>query len=213
MARFFDPAKAEKGTDLRLHAPATARNRDVIFEVLSGALPSGGTILELASGTGEHAAHMAPQLPSHTWQPTDIEPHHITSIDSWAAHTGAPNILPAQHLNILTHSLDDLPGLSAILAINLIHIAPWQVTKSLIEKAGHKLETGTILFLYGPYKRDDVHTSMSNEAFDQSLKNSNPDWGVRDMEAVTDLAGDAGFGAPEIVAMPANNFSLIFKKL
>lgn len=213
MVRFFDPAKAEQGTDLRLHAPATARNRDVIFEVLNGALPSSGTILELASGTGEHAAHMAPQLPNHLWQPTDIEPHHITSIDSWAAHTGAPNILPAQHLDILKNSLHDLPTLSAILAINLIHIAPWTVATSLLEKAGHKLDTGGTLFLYGPYKQDSVHTSESNEAFDQSLKNSNPDWGVRDMEAVTSLATDTGFDIPDIIAMPANNFSLIFKKL
>ncbi len=215
MAHFFNPDGKNGETDLRLHAPATARNHEVIFDVLAPALPENGLIFEVASGTGEHAMHMAPKLPNHIWQPTDIAEHHLTSIDAWRDEVSHPGILPALHFNILDHGFaDNAPELiAAILAINLIHISPWTVTEALIAKAGEALTAENILFLYGPYKRGGKHTSESNAQFDISLKSRDPSWGVKDMEAAVELANKAGFAAPEITPMPANNFSLVFKKL
>lgn len=216
MTRFFDPGRHEDATsDARLHAAATARNRDVILNVLKEHLPARGSLLEVASGTGEHAAHMAGHFPSLHWQPTDIDPRHLDSIDAWRAHVGQDNILPAKHFNLLEGDwpLDQLPApLVALMAVNLIHISPWEVTEALVAGAGRTLQGGGVFYLYGPYKRGGAHTSESNEAFDASLKASDPRWGVRDMEAIMDLAAETGFGTPDIVAMPANNFSLVFKK-
>lgn len=211
MARFFDP----EGNGERLHAPATARNREVIFEVLAPALPANGTIFEVASGTGEHAAYMAPKLPDHIWQPSDIDSRHLASINAWRDEVFAENILPARKFDALEHAFTDprLPApLAAILSINLIHISPWRVTETLIAKAGAALDGNGLLYLYGPYKRNGAHTSASNEQFDASLKSRNESWGVRNMEQVIALAKAAGFQTPEVTAMPANNFSLIFRK-
>lgn len=211
MAQLFDP----DGDSERLHAPATARNRDVIFDVLKTALPEAGTIFEVASGSGEHGAYMAPKLPNHDWQPSDIDNSHLASINAWRGEMLVENMKLARRFDVLADSFTtpahEKP-LTAILAINLIHIAPWLVAETLIEKAGKALPEEGLFYLYGPYKRDGVHTSESNEAFDGSLKSRNPDWGVRDMEAVIELAENAGFKAPEVTAMPANNFSLVFKK-
>ncbi|WP_417449211.1 DUF938 domain-containing protein [Kordiimonas sp.] len=214
MSKFFNTETHDE-EDTRLQAPATARNRGFILELLEACLPREGTLLEIASGTGEHAAYMAPKLAPLLWQPSDIDDRHLASIDAWRHHTGAENILPTRRFNVLEDrwNFTDLPApLSAIAAINLIHIAPWDVAVSLMKGAGESLPAGGILYLYGPYKRQGKHTAPSNAAFDLSLKRRNPDWGVRDMEAVTELAGSAGFRAPDIVSMPANNFSLIFKK-
>lgn len=211
MARFFDP----EGKGERLHAPATARNRDFILDVLKPALPQEGTIFEVASGTGEHAAYMAPKLPAHHWQPSDIDPRHLASINAWRAEVLVGNILPARRFDVLENDFTDpelAAPLSAILSINLIHISPWTVAETLIAKAGEALPAGGLFYLYGPYKQGSKHTSESNEAFDVSLKSRDPSWGVRDMEAVIDLAEKAGFGAPDIIPMPANNFSLVFHK-
>lgn len=211
MARFFDP----EGKGERLHAPATARNREFIFEVLAPALPASGTIFEVASGTGEHAAFMAPKLVNHHWQPSDIDPRHLASINAWRAEVMAENIQAARPFNVLEHDFlapAHPSPLSAILAINLIHISPWTVAETLIEKAGQSLPEDGLFYLYGPYKRDGAHTSESNEAFDTSLKSRDESWGVRDMEAVIDLADKAGFHAPDIIPMPANNFSLVLRK-
>lgn len=211
MVRFFNP----KGKGERLHAPATARNREVIFEVLAPALPASGTIFEVASGTGEHAAYMAPKLPAHIWQPSDIDNRHLASINAWRDEVLAENILPARKFDALEHVFTEpqLPApLAAILSINLIHISPWRVTETLIAKAGDALDGDGLLYLYGPYKIDGVHTSASNEQFDTSLKSRNESWGVRNIEEVIALAETAGFQTPEVTAMPANNFSLIFYK-
>ena len=211
MAQLFDP----DGDSERLHAPATARNREVIFEVLKPALPKNGTIFEVASGSGEHAVFMAPKLPDHDWQPSDIDTSHLASINAWRSEMIVENMKLARRFDVLTDSfVDPAPAkpLTAILAINLIHIAPWIVAETLVEKAGASLPEGGVLYLYGPYKRNGAHTSESNDAFDGSLKSRNPDWGVRDMETVIDLATTAGFQQPEITAMPANNFSLVFRR-
>lgn len=213
MSRFFDPDNRDN--DARLHAPATERNRDVILDVLKAHLPTGGALLEVASGTGQHAAHFAPHFPGLDWQPTDIEPHHIDSINAWREHTGTDNLRPGRHLNVMQadwpvgHLTGPIMGLTAI---NLIHIAPFEVTEALVAGAADHVADGGVFFLYGPYKKGGAHTSESNEAFDQSLKSRNPAWGVRDMEVVTELATGAGFSDPHVIAMPANNFSLIFRK-
>lgn len=213
MSRFFDPENREN--DARLHAPATERNRDVILEVLKTHLPRDGALLEVASGTGQHAAHFAPHFPGLDWQPTDLDPLHITSIDAWRGHAGADNLRAGVLLDVMerdwptSHLNGPIMGLTAI---NLIHIAPFAVTESLIGGAARHVADGGVFFLYGPYKQNGKHTSESNEAFDASLKSRNPDWGVRDMEHVIEMATGAGFNTPDIIAMPANNLSLIFRK-
>lgn len=212
MAKFFDPQAATSDSpDLRLHAPATARNRDVILDILKNHLPAQGTVLEFASGTGEHACHFASGLPTITWQPSDIDTNHLSSINAWRDHLSAGNVNDPIHLDATT-DWPTIDGLAAICAINLIHISPWIVCKSLIEGANHHLPSGGMLFLYGPYKRSGVHTAPSNQSFDTSLQARNSEWGVRDMETVTELAAENGFQAPIVIPMPANNFSLIFKK-
>ncbi|MBV1900567.1 MAG: DUF938 domain-containing protein [Kordiimonadaceae bacterium] len=225
MARFFNPQGTDGEKDPRLHAPATARNRDAILGVLKPALPPNGLIFEVASGSGEHAAYMAQQLPNHQWQPSDIEEHHLKSIEAWRLDANASNILPAQHFNVMTDTFagasftdarftDDCgpESLAAVAAINLIHIAPWEVAETLIKKAVAALSAEGILFLYGPYKKEGSYTSISNEQFDMSLRSRNNGWGLRDMEAVIEVAELAGFKTPSITPMPANNFSLIFAK-
>jgi len=178
-------------------------------------LPRDGTLVEVASGTGEHAAHMASHLHPLIWQPTDIEPDKLDSINAWAEKSGAKNILPAVHMNVFEDQFSDLAvpaPISAIAAINLIHIAPWRVADALVRGASATLDAGGILFLYGPYRRGGAHTSPSNESFDASLRSRDSSWGVRDLEAVADLATDHGFSDPTIVEMPANNLSLVFKR-
>ncbi len=216
MNPFFDPqANSEDTVSKRLYAPATARNRDFILDVLKAHHPGHGTLLEIASGSGEHAAHMAHHFDGAHWQPSDIEPEKINSIDAWRADSGTDALLPAIRFDAVADDMAalDFPApLTAVMAVNLIHIAPWAVAEALIAKAASTLETDGVVFLYGPYKRNGVHTSPSNESFDQSLKSRDARWGVRDLEAVTDLACAAGFKEPTIVEMPANNLSVIFRK-
>lgn len=216
MSRFFDPKPDEAQVkDKRLYAPATERNRDVLLDVFLNHISKTGTLVEVASGTGEHAAHMASHLTPLQWQPSDIEPEKLASINAWAAVSGAENILPAQQFNVLESSFADLAlpaPLNTVSAINLIHIAPWSVAEALVQKAAAELSPGGTLFLYGPYKCGGEHTSDSNESFDLSLKSRDAMWGVRDLEAVTALATGHGFAQPTVIEMPANNLSVIFKK-
>ena len=212
MVSIFTP---EETADGRLHAPATARNRGYIADILQRFITRPGTLLELASGTGEHAAHIAPLLPHTVWQPSDIDHSHLRSIQAWRQHSGVRTLLEPLHLDVLQTPwpLDHLQQpLTAITAINLIHIAPWTVAKTLIYEAGQLLQTDGILYFYGPYRQAGAHTSPSNQAFDQMLHSQNSAWGVRNMEDVSALALDAGFQDPLIIPMPANNFSLVFKK-
>ncbi|UTW58974.1 DUF938 domain-containing protein [Kordiimonas sp. SCSIO 12603] len=207
MASLFNPAEEN---DVRLHAPATARNRDVILDVLKEHLPAEGTFYEIAAGSGEHALYFSDAFPDVIWHPTDIDESHLNSINAWRAHSGTQNLQEALYFNVLENQFPDKTD--AILAINLIHIAPWRVAEILIEKAGNALKTGGTLFLYGPYQQNGAHTSDSNADFDISLKSRNPEWGIRHMEEVTSLAIKNGFDAPAVIPMPANNFSLVFKR-
>ena len=196
---------------MRREAPAVARNRDPILDVLRRHLPPKGLVLEFASGTGEHAVHFAAALPHLTFQPSDPNESARASIDDWARTRGLANVRPALALDAAAGKWP-VEGVSAILCINMIHISPWAATVGLIEGAGDALPTDSVLFLYGPYRRAAVATAPSNEAFDADLRSRNADWGLRQLEEVEVLAGRHGFGEPTVIEMPANNLSLILRK-
>ncbi len=197
-------------SDARQYAPATQRNRDVILDVLRPVLPAGGLVLEVASGTGEHVVHLAGALPGLAFQPTDPNPDALASIEAWTAAAGVTNVRRPLRLDA---TAKDWPvtAADAVLCINMIHIAPWAAAVGLFAGAARILAPGAPLYLYGPYRRGGAHTAPSNEAFDQSLQARDPAWGVRDLEAVIALAAP-DFAGPDIVEMPANNLSLVFRR-
>jgi hypothetical protein len=197
--------------DLRLHAPAAVRNRDLIADILQDYLPSHGFVLEIASGSGEHCIRFGERFTHCLFQPSDPSHQARLSIDAWIEASGVSNVKPALDIDAsqanwpVTHA-------DAVLCINMIHISPWRATAGLFTGAGKILSAGGALYTYGPYMRDGAHTSEGNALFDADLRRQNPDWGVRSIEALTDLAISCGLSAPHIVAMPANNLSLIFSK-
>lgn len=198
-------------TDDRRHAPATQRNREPILEVLRGVLPASGTVLEVASGSGEHAVHFARALPLLNWQPSDPSADARGSIAAWAAAEGLANVLVP--LDIDASGADwSVSRADAVLCINMIHISPWEATLGLMRGAGQILPPGAPLYLYGPYRRADNPVEPSNAAFDKSLKARDPRWGLRDLEDVTNAARDNGFEPEAVIDMPANNLSVIFRK-
>jgi len=197
-------------TDRRLEYPATMRNRDAILEVLRGVLPASGLVLEIASGSGEHIVHFARAFPGLTFQPSDPEDAALQSITAWTQGSGLSNVRPPVTLDA-SSDVWPLAAADAVLCINMIHISPWQATKGLIRGSAKLLRADAPLYLYGPYRRADVVTAPSNEAFDASLKSRNPEWGLRDLEAVAELAQAEGFSAPAITEMPANNLSVVFR--
>ena len=196
---------------MRQHAPSAERNREPILAVLQRVLPATGAVLEIASGTGQHAIHFAAAMPHLVWQPSDPDEEARASIAAWTAHSGLANVRAPLALDV-RNAPWGIDAADAIVCINMIHISPWESAQALIGGAGRLLGTGGVLYLYGPYRRGGAHTSESNAAFDVQLKSRNPAWGVRDMEEVVALADAAGFDADEPVAMPANNFSLVFRK-
>lgn len=204
--------------DPRRFAPATARNRECILAVLGRFLPKSGVLLEIGAGSGEHAVYMAGCFPGIAWMPSDPDPEARASIDAWREHVGAENLAPALELDAAAErwsvedSVHGSGGIDAMLAINVVHISPWSTTVGLFRGAGRVLRADGVLYLYGPYRIAGEHTAPSNEAFDQSLKARDARWGVRDLEALTALATDAGFVLSERVSMPANNFSLVFRR-
>lgn len=200
--------------DARQYAPSVARNRDAIWSVLQSELPAKALVLEVASGSGEHAVHFAQKTgPDVVFQPSDADERSRASIDAWGTSTGLANMRPALALDV-TEETWPIAQADVVLCFNMIHISPWEATIGLVRGAARVLPPGRLLFLYGPYKRYGEHTAPSNEAFDRDfLKARNPAWGVRDLEAVAALAEEAGFGAPRIVEMPANNLSVLFRRL
>jgi SAM-dependent methyltransferase len=196
---------------MRRHAPATARNRQPILDVLRQHLPEAGLVLEVASGSGEHVMHFAAALPRLVFQPSDPDSDARASIDDWARETGLANVRPALALDAQSKAWP-VEQADAVLCCNMIHIAPWPAATGLIAGAGRLLSRDGLLYLYGPYRRGGRHTAPSNDAFDRDLRRRNPAWGVRDLEEVAAYANENGFGAPEIVEMPANNLSLIFRR-
>ncbi len=203
---FFDPSQQESG---RLHAAAADRNRAPILEVLRRVLPPSGLILEIASGTGQHVAFFAAALPALRWQPSDPSTAHLQSISAWGA--GADNVAAPLALDVEAQPWP-VARADAIVNINMIHIAPWSATEALFRGAAGVLSPGGVLFLYGPFKRDGRHTAESNQRFDERLRGDDPRWGVRDLGDVQAVAASAGFLAPEIIPMPANNLAVVFRK-
>lgn len=197
----------------RLYAPAAARNREPIFRVLQRHLPPRGLVLEIASGSGEHITHFAQHgEPDLIFQPSDPDPTARASIDAWVSGLGLSNVRSAVALDAESSEWP-LSHADAVLCINMIHIAPWTAAIGLMRGAGRLLPSGCMLYLYGPFRRNGHHTAPSNEQFDRDLRNRDPAWGVRDVEEVEALAVAHGFTPPLIEEMPANNLSLIFKKL
>ncbi|MBA4041402.1 MAG: SAM-dependent methyltransferase [Sphingobium sp.] len=199
---------AEDTGDVRKHAPATLRNRGAIAEALRAILPPAGLVLEVASGSGEHAAYFAAEFPTIEWQPSDPDATALASIAAWNA--GLANVRSPLMLDA---AADRWPVAVAdvVLCINMVHIAPWEATLGLIAGARRLLAVGAPLILYGPYRRGGVPTAESNEAFDASLKSRDPRWGLRMVEEVT--AAATGFALASLVEMPANNLLLAYRRV
>jgi len=199
-------------TDPRLVAPSAARNRDLILDRLRTILPQEGLVLEVASGSGEHVVHFAAHLPRLRFQPSDPDPVARESIAAWIAEFSAANVLAPLALDAASPSWP-IAKAEAIVCVNMIHISQWASTEGLFKGARKILPAGAPLYLYGAYKRQGVVTAPSNLAFDESLRERNPAWGLRNLEDVAACAAKNGFGPPQIVEMPANNLSVIFRRL
>jgi hypothetical protein len=199
----------ESGPDVKRHAPATERNRDVIAETLARVLPADGLVLEVASGTGEHAVHFAKRLPGLIWQPSDPDPIAIASINAWRADTKLANVRPAMQLDA---SADwPISHADAVICINMTHISPWAATLGLLRNAARVMPPSAVLFIYGPYNQHGVTLADSNAAFDMSLRQQNPEWGLRYVDDIVEEADKIGLRLDQVIAMPANNLSLIFR--
>lgn len=195
--------------DARRYAPATQRNREPILEVLRRVLPPAGVVLEVASGSGEHAAFFARALPALRWQPSDVDAVARASVTAWCA--GVPNAAAPLALD----ASDDawpIAQADAVVCINMVHIAPWAACEGLLRGAGRVLASGGLLYLYGPYRLGGAHTAPSNAAFDEGLRAEDPAWGVRDLETVVACAATRGLTFVEHVEMPANNLSVVFRR-
>ncbi|EJU09489.1 DUF938 domain-containing protein [Novosphingobium resinovorum] len=197
--------------DARREAPATARNRDPILSVLRDVLPVSGHVLEIASGTGEHAIHFAAALPDLVWQPTDPDANARASIAAWGEQAELANLRAPLELDAASHEWP-ITEAQAVVCINMIHISPWTATEGLMAGAARVLESGYPLVLYGPYRREGLTLEPSNAAFDEDLKRRNPEWGLRSVETVRACALDNGLAFDSLVEMPANNLMLVFRK-
>ena len=195
----------------KLHAPATARNREPIAQVLREELPSTGLVLEVASGTGEHAVHFARAFPALDWQPSDADPDALASIAAWREEDGTGNLLPPITLDA---SQGDWPvaAADAVLSVNMVHISPPEAAEGLVSGAARILPPGGPLILYGPFLEDDVETAPSNSAFDRSLKARAARWGLRNVGWLDGLARAVGIERTRRVEMPANNLILIYRR-
>ena len=200
-----------EASDRRLYYPHVARNREPILEVLRRVLPPQGLVLEVASGSGEHAVYFAQKLPALFWQPTDPDEQALASIAAHRAAAGCAKMLPPLHLDVLSERWP-VERADAVICNNMIHIAPWSACEGLIAGAERVLPASGLLYLYGPYKIDGRHTAPSNQAFDAQLRSQNAAWGIRDLDDVKALAERDGFALAETVPMPANNLSVIFRR-
>jgi cyclopropane fatty-acyl-phospholipid synthase-like methyltransferase len=204
----------EAHMNARLSSPSTARNRGPILNVLQRVLPMDAHVLELASGAGEHAVFIAAALHGVTWRPSDPDAAARASIAAWAEAEALGNVLAPVEIDVRAPvwGVEAEAPFDALVAINMIHISPWEATLGLMAGAGRLLREGGVLFTYGPYMRDGAHTAPSNEEFDASLKARDARWGVRDVADVERAANAQGLTLREIVEMPANNLSLVFEK-
>jgi SAM-dependent methyltransferase len=207
-------------SDGRLDAPAFHRNHQAIRATLQLFLAGkSGDVVEAGSGTGQHVVDLARHFPEIIWWPSDLNDQHLKSIAAWRAHAGLANIRPPLRIDLSDpawcpemHDGSGPANLLAVFCANVIHIAPWRVAEGLFAGAGRYLREAGRLFLYGPFKRGGKHTAMSNAVFDTSLREGNPEWGVRDVEALEELAAGAGLVLIEAIEMPANNLTLVFER-
>lgn len=229
--RFYE---AQAGAGALRSAPAAQRNRDPIAEVLREWLPATGLVLEIASGTGEHAVHFAERFPGLEWQPSDIHPDALASIEAWRQESGLSNIRPALLLDagsddwpighadaLLSMKMDsdscddrktaEKGGFDVVLNLNMVHISPWSAALGLLDGAAKILKHGGALILYGPWLQAGVETAPSNLAFDQQLRERDPEWGLRRVEDFEAAASERGFALEQTRAMPANNLMLLFR--
>jgi SAM-dependent methyltransferase len=197
--------------DPRRHSPAAERNRGPILAALQRLLPPQGLLLEIASGTGQHAAHCSAGLPGWQWQPSDLEAAALPSMAAWCA--GLDRVLPPLELDVMAPHWPGVPKpVDAVFCANLVHISPWATTLALMQGAARHLAPQGLLVIYGPYLEDGVPTAPGNLAFDADLRARNPGWGLRRVADVTQQAQAAGLALRERVAMPANNLLLVFAR-
>lgn len=196
---------------MKRHALPTERNREPLLAVLRQVLPASGTLLEVASGTGQHAVFFAREFPGLTWQPTDVEPESLGSIAAWREEAALPNLLPPLPLDARQDTWP-VQAADAILNVNMIHISPWEACQGLLRGAGRVLVPGGCLVMYGPYFVEGRETAPSNLAFDESLRTRNPTWGVRQLGAVTAEAARHGLVREQVVDMPSNNLTVVFRR-
>ncbi len=193
-------------------SPSYFRNRDPIRDAFKPRLPQSGLVLEIASGTGEHVVYNAAAFPNLLWQPSDADVDALTSISAWVGQSGLPNVRPPLRLDAAQPDLWSIDQPDVVVNSNMIHISPWSATEGLMRGAGQVLPSGGMMFLYGPYIESKVETAPSNVAFDLSLKQRNPDWGLRHLEEVVALAEQNRLELAERISMPANNLMLMFYK-
>jgi len=197
--------------DARRHAPATLRNRDPILAILRDVLPPSGLVLEIASGSGEHAVFFARHLPELSWQPSDPAPDACASIAQWRHEEGSTNLLAPIALDAASESWP-IAHADALVCINMVHISPWAATEGLMRGAGRILAAGAPLILYGPFEVAGAPLAPSNREFDADLRARDPSWGLRDLDQVCDLAAAHGLMREAVVEMPANNLAVILRR-
>lgn len=206
--RFYE---APIGADLRRSAPAALRNREPIAEVLAEWLPASGLVLEIASGTGEHAVFFAERFPDLQWQPSDVHPDALSSIEAWRKAAGQANVRAPLVIDAASPEWR-INRADAVLSINMVHISPWRSAIGLLDGAARLLAPGAPLILYGPWLKEDLPTVPSNLAFDADLRERNPEWGLRRVEDFAAAAEGRGFYLAETRAMPANNLMLLLRR-
>ena len=208
----WPPKSADDG---RRYGPAAMRNRAPILKVLQALLPETGVLLEIASGTGEHAAYLAPHFPAWRWMPSDIDPGHLKSIEAWRAVEAVANMLPARTIDVTVPSWPDAvpeAPIDAVFNANMVHISPWQTCLGLLAGAGHLLRPGGLLCLYGPFISADRETAPSNLAFDRSLRQQDSRWGVRRLEDIAAAAEPHGLDLEQRIDMPSNNLTVVLRR-
>jgi len=210
-ARYGEGGLAERPAGALLESPAAERNKLPILAAIRARLPATGVVVEIASGTGQHIVHFAREVPALIWQPTDVDDDLRAAASERVRAAGLSNVRAPLRLDVLA---SDWPALDAraVICINMIHVAPWSATRGLMAGSARLLRPGSPLFLYGPYKRGGRHTATSNEAFDESLRRRNPEWGVRDLDDVERCAEQHGLMLADVAEMPANNLTVTFQR-
>lgn len=202
----------DQDADRRMFSPSAARNSAPILAVMKRVLPKHGQVLEIGCGTGEHAVCFAQAMPDIMWQPSDPDLASRTSTASWIAFKGVNNVLSPLDIDVCSKEwgVESSMVFDAIVSINMIHIAPWEATLGLFAGAGRLLRASGILLLYGPFMHNGIHNAPSNAAFDESLKESNPSWGLRNIDDLERVAEVSGLRLSDTIEMPANNNILVF---